>query len=411
MKVLIYMSGGFDTHGPSNHLFEALIEDLLKRGVLVELIQSKLDGNSDTIPDSFKNHFNFNSISVIKSNPRKNRFIKRYISLMIYAIRTRKYLRMKAEVDVVFVQSCPTAPFQVSFAKKLTKGKVIYNIQDMFPGSSIAAGVMKNKFMQDFFYMFQKIAYKNADFITVISEDMKNKVIKQGISSDKIGTISNWYDDLSISPIKWEDNLFVKKYNFDSDYFYVQYAGTMGYVFDYEMVLSVAERLQDYEKIKFHMIGNGSQLDAFKRETIKKNINNIEFFPLEPQSMVSHVYNSCSVCLIPLKKGVIGNSVPSKSALLMACKKVIINSVDLDSEYYRMFNDNKIGISVSNDNPTAVAESILHLFDNKKLLNNYENNAYMFGKRMYSRSNNTIKYIDLFYKLSDSIEEEIQENV
>lgn len=39
----------------------------------------------------------------------------------------------------------------------------------------------------------------------------------------------------------------------------------------------------------------------------------------------------------PLKEGVIGNSVPSKAALLMACRRVIINSVDIGSDYSDMF--------------------------------------------------------------------------
>ena len=60
MKVLIYMGGGFDTYGPSRHLYHALIEDLLREGHTVHLIENHSTGNDpDAPPDlvSFQNNF------------------------------------------------------------------------------------------------------------------------------------------------------------------------------------------------------------------------------------------------------------------------------------------------------------------------------------------------------------------
>ena len=117
--------------------------------------------------------------------------------------------------------------------------------------------------------------------------------------------------------------------------------------------------------------------------------------------MVSDVYSACSVCIIPLKKGIIGNSVPSKAGLLMACRRPIINSVDEDSDYYRMFDDNKIGISISNDNPEEVANAIIELYDNREKYESFANNGYEFGSKYYARSTNTIKFIELFRSIAN----------
>ena len=144
------------------------------------------------------------------------------------------------------------------------------------------------------------------------------------------------------------------------------------------------------------MIGQGSQKDAFIKEKEMRGLDNIVFYPLEPQDMVSDVYSTCSICLIPLKRGIIGNSVPSKAGLLMACNRAIVNSVDEDSDYYRMFNENKMGISASNDNPKAVAEAILEMYNSKDKRELYAKNGQSFGKKYYSRSANTKKFIELF---------------
>ena len=84
---------------------------------------------------------------------------------------------------------------------------------------------------------------------------------------------------------------------------------------------------------------------------------------------------ACSVCLIPLPRGVIGNSVPSKAGLLMACRRVIVNSVDEDSDYYQMFEREQVGMSGSNMDPEAVATAILKMRDNPALREQYAENA------------------------------------
>jgi len=398
------MTGGFDTHGPSNHLLCALMEDVLKRNISIHLIESHTTGQNADVPDVLKNFENF-SFSVVNSTAvKKTAFVKRYLTYVKYAFKCIKHLKRQKDIYVVFVQSCPTAPFQVALTKLFVKKPIVYNIQDMFPGSAIVSGVMKRKWTQWLFSRFHKIAYSNANYISVISDDMKQRVIEQGVPEEKIVTIVDWYDDRSVHEVKWSKNRFVKKYNLSIEKFYVQYAGTMGFVFDYKMVLNVAERLKSYKDIEFHMIGQGSQKNAFIREKEERKLENIVFFPLEPQSMVSDVYSACSICFIPLKRGIIGNSVPSKVGLLMACNRTIVNSVDEDSNYYRMFHQNNMGISASNYNIDAVTNAILTLYKDKDKRNIFARNSQEFGKNHYARSINTKKYIELFSNVSNKTE-------
>lgn len=395
MKVLIYMGGGFDTYGPSRHLYHALIEDLLLQGHTVHLIENHSTGDDPDAPDDLLAFKNFSYEAVSSSPVEKRAFVKRYLTGVKYCFDCVPAFKKQRDFDVMMVQSCPWAPFAVSLAKKYVNVPTVWNIQDMFPGASIANGVMDKKWMQAFFFRFHKIAYRKADHISVISEDMKRKVIEQGVPADKITVIPDWYDDQSVKEIPWEDNLFVKKYNMRKDIFYVQYAGTMGFNFDYRMVVKVAELLKDQPDILFQMIGFGSQKEDFERAVKEKGLTNIVFLPLEPQEMVPHVYSACSVCLIPLPRGVIGNSVPSKAGLLMACRRVIVNSVDEDSDYYRMFEREQIGVSASNTDPEAVAAAILKMRDNPDLRERYAENAKKFSLGFYSRTVNTQKHIDL----------------
>ena len=405
MKLLYIASIDFFTKpNPSFHLMTSMLEDVMNAGINVEFIGCREEGLEQHVPEILQSRKEFSyKLIDIKKVP-KNKFVNRYISGVNYAYQVgREASKVIDSCDVVFIQSSPTVVHTIRQIKKRVKNqKIIYNVQDMFPGSSIASGVMPNKIMQKFFYSLQKIAYKKSDYIVGISEDMKTKLIEQKVPEEKIRVIVNWFDDTSVREVPWSENRFVKKYNMSPEKFYVQYAGTMGYVFDYMMVIKVAELLKDYPDVVFQMIGEGSQKQSFIEKAKEMELANIQFLPLEQQEMVSDVYSACSVCLIPLKKGIIGNSVPSKAGLLMACKRPIITSVDEWSDYFKMISQNA-GIAASNSSPKDVASAIIRMKNDKKFCEEAGIRGYEYGHISYSRTENMKKYISLFEECASQI--------
>jgi colanic acid biosynthesis glycosyl transferase WcaI len=403
MNILYFASVDFYAKpNPSFHLMASMITDLLDAGIGVNFVGCSLSGIENHIPEEIASRDGFKYRLIDIPNTPKSSFVKRYLDGITYARKARKHLKaFVSQSDIVFAQSSPTALFNISEIRRLvSKQKIIYNVQDMFPGSSIASGVMPQKWMQRVFYGLQKIAYNKSDIIVAISDDMKTRLIEQDVPDEKIKVIVNWFDDTTVHEVPWEQNRFVAKYNLSPDVFYVQYAGTMGYVFDYKMVLDVAEMLKTEKDIVIQMIGEGSQKQAFIEEANNRNLDNIVFLPLEKQEMVSDVYSACSVCLIPLKEGIIGNSVPSKAGLLMACKRPIVTTADADSSYNEMVNANGIGYAFSTKEPDKVAEAIKHLRDHLEICRNMGVNGYEYGHKSYSRSENMKKYIQLFGEIA-----------
>ena len=402
MNILYFASTAFyEKPNPSFHLMYAMIGDLLNRGDSIYFVGPKIEEVDRQIPVEFETHPNFHYQVILKKSVNKKDFKMRYFRGIKYAIDASKYIKKYMRCcDMVFVQSSPTMLYNVCIARMHAQTqKIVMNVQDMFPGSSIASGIMPQKWMQFVFYQLQKIAYRKADVVVGISEDMRDKIIEQGVPLKKTEAILNWFDDKTVHRVDWENNRFVKKTNMDSCKFYVQYAGTMGYVFDYEMVVKVASILREHEDIEFQMIGMGSQKDAFTKAAQKHKLDNIKFLPLEPQEMVSDVYSACSVCYIPLKHGIIGNSVPSKAGLLMECHKPIITSADKGSKYLQEINDNQIGIGCSDDDAQGVANAILYLYENRDEAKKMGEKGYEYGHMLYSRTYNMNKYIRLFESL------------
>ena len=113
-------------------------------------------------------------------------------------------------------------------------------------------------------------------------------------------------------------------------------------------------------------------------------MKNVCFFPIQPIEEVRDVYSECDVELIPLSKGLIGVGVPSKAPLLMACKKVIINAVEANSDYYRLFQEKKIGISIPQGDSKMIAAEIIDLSKNHQRYEEISNRAYEYAKENYS---------------------------
>lgn len=393
----------FQKPNPSFHLMKAMIDDLLQDGHTVYYVGVAISDHDKHVPEDLLNDPEFHCSLVEMPPVPKNKFVNRYLEGIRYAFKAKKFIKEYVNhCNVIFIQSSATVLYNILVARNLAgkDKKIVWNVQDMFPGSSIASGVMKNRLQQVIFEGMQRIAYRKADIIVGISEDMKIKLIEQGVPESKVRVILNWFDDQTVSEVPRDQNRFIKKYDMKEDKFYVQYAGTMGYVFDYRMVLAVASRLTAYNDIVFHMIGEGSQKEVFVAEAKDRALHSIQFLPLEPQNMVSDVYSACDVCLIPLKHGVIGNSVPSKAGLLMACKRPIVTSADRGCYYAKEISDSGVGFACSDDDPDSVANHILDLYNNRQLGVEMGKKGYEYGHVRYARSTNMRDYIKLFKELA-----------
>lgn len=399
MKILFITAEGFDTPNPNNQMAETMIRSFCESGHSVHLIQSHRKGVNPDIPESLEKLSGFTCDTIVRKVVDKTNFIRRYLNDFHYAFQAKRYWKKVKDADVIYLQSNPTIIYPMIllriFKRKLP---IVYSIYDVFPGHAYDIGVINNKFVYNVLRIMQKPCYKMADAIVVLGEDMKTKVVEQGAKVENVFVVEAWYDITNMREIPKEQNRFLAKYEINTEKFCVQFAGTIGYVFNYKTVIELAKRLLPHKDIVIQIIGDGNVKNKFMNEAQELGLTNIEFYPLQPVELVPDVYSACDVCIIPLQKGVIGNGIPSKAPLLMACRKVIINSVE-DSYYARMFRDNNMGISVSIENYDALADTIVSLKNSPEKLAEMSHNSYKFGMENYASDKSIKKLIDIFEKV------------
>lgn len=397
MKILFITAEGFDTPNPNNQMAETMINGFLGSGNSVHLIQSHRKGINDDIPASLKNRIGLTCDTINRKVVDKTNFVRRYLNDFHYAFQAMKYWKKIKDADVIYLQSNPTIIFPMVLLR-LFKRKIpiVYSIYDVFPGHAYDIGVIGSKFVYNVFRVMQKPCYKMATAVIVLGEDMKDKVVEQGANPEHVFVVPAWYDVKHIREIPQQDNRFIKKYAIPCNKFYIQFAGTVGYVFNYHTVIELAERIKNEKDVEIQIIGDGNVKEKFQNEAAERNLSNITFYPLQPVELVPDVYSACNLCIIPLQKGVIGNGIPSKAPILMACKRVIVNSVEGDSQYAKMFAEHDMGIAVDIENTAGLADAILRLKDHPEEIGRMARNAYAFGNANYSSTLSIKKLLDIF---------------
>lgn len=402
MKILFITAEGFDTPNPNNQMAEVMINDFLSAGHQVHLVQSHRKGICPDLPASLEGKEGLTTDTITRKVIDKSNFLSRYIDDVKYHFRSLKYYKKVKDADVIYLQSNPTIYFPMLFIKLfLRRIPIIYSIYDVFPGHAYDIGVIRNKMLYNVFKWIQRPCYKWATAIAVLSEDMKDMVVKEGARVDDVYVVPAWFDVRTACEVPVEKNQFIKKYNIDKSKFIVQYAGSIGYVFNYKTIIELAKRLKGDKDIVLQMIGDGPAKEQFIAEAKENGLENIEFYPLQPIPIVPDVYSTGDVCIIPLKKGVIGNGTPSKAPILMACKRVILNCVESWSKYSKMFEGYNMGYAVDVYDYDGMAAAIHKIKDNPEDTRLKVENAYKYGQEHFSSTRSTAILMDVMAKYAN----------
>lgn len=269
-------------------------------------------------------------------------------------------LRAK-DIDIYYASSTPPINGLImALLKKFKKFKIVYSLQDIFPDSLVNTGMTKKgSLIWKIGAWVEKVTYKAADKIIVISNSMKENILEKGVPEEKIAVMSNWIDTDETKPVLKDENKLFEEFNIPKDKFIVVYAGNMGAAQGAGVILEVAEKLKDNNNIQFVIFGGGAGFSAAKKCVEEKNLNNVIIEGLLPQERVPEVYSLGDVAIITCKKGSGTSAMPSKTWSIMACNTPIIAAFDTESELAAVLKEANAGVAVEPENADALAKEIL----------------------------------------------------
>jgi len=206
----------------------------------------------------------------------------------------------------------------------------VYEIQDMWPETLLATGMISNQMILGLIGIFCKFVYRWASAITVISPGFKQNLICKGVEGEKISVLYNWaYEGDFILPER--NNDFARMIGLDG-FFNVMYAGNLGPAQGLENILDTAALLQDINDLQFVFIGGGIDHARIINEVRVRKINNIKFLPRVPIDSMPAYYALADVLMIHLKNDPLFEiTIPGKTQSYLLSGKPIIASVNGDT--------------------------------------------------------------------------------
>lgn len=320
MRVLMWMGGSFDRRTPSEHLLVAIVQALYAEGHTVHIVQKDTGGALPRLPKELVD-LGVTTDCVPCQLAAKNNFIARYLVELKYVWKCRGFIKKYSDYDAVFNQSSNVAGFMAFVVKHMMpNARLIYNVQDIFPENAAYIGSVRG-IVYKILSAEQRYAYRHADQIITISEDMRELLIEKGADPKKTEVVYNWSytDDL----YKYEDVFSEKIAEFlTPDKFNVVYAGNIGTMQNVDIVVAAAKLMQEEDDIHFHIFGDGVYKERLQHEA--EGLTNISFWPMQSSDFAPSIYAMADVNVIPLAPNIYRTALPSKTATCIACQKPII---------------------------------------------------------------------------------------
>lgn len=378
MNVCVWTGSSFERPYASYHLMEGLLNALLDAGHQVRLVQMRR--STGAMPDSLMGREGLHVIDIPWSEPEKTAFAKRYVRSIGYYRACEKEIRKIQGLDVVFLQSNIVAYFPVMFCRR--RGlPVVFNVQDIFPADALVTGMLKASHPAYIVSRWmQKTAYRKADRVVTISEDLKKTLVAEGRKD--VDVIYNWSYQNEPYHIEDADNHFLNTYGIRrSDGFRVVYAGNIGKMMDADTLIRTAALLKAYTEIKFYLIGSGSNLNVIRQRVQELKLENVLFFPPQPMEYAPDNYCMADVNINPVSKGVMFTCMPSKTNTCLLSLKPTVTAMDLDSDMAKKLSQVDLWTVVASGDAKAMADAILKQYQSGNW-NVHSQNAADFMRRL-----------------------------
>jgi colanic acid biosynthesis glycosyl transferase WcaI len=282
--------------------------------------------------------------------------IGRVVNYLSYALSILVYgLFFAKRPSVIYAYHPPlTVGISASIISRIRRLPFVYDIQDLWPDTLKATGMVGNRGVLRLVSSFCDFVYGSATAISVLSPGFKKRLVLNGVPEQKLSVIYNWCDEGAISGVKQGQDLpDCLKSGFS-----VLFAGNIGNAQGLEAVLeaaSILEKRQSRARIVF--LGDGIALDGLKAVAHKKQMANVHFLPKVSMAEVRSYLEAASALLIHLRGDELFEiTIPSKTQAYMAVGKPLLMAVNGDAADLVEWAD--CGICTQPENPDALADSI-----------------------------------------------------
>lgn len=258
--------------------------------------------------------------------------------------------------DVIFVYHPPlTVGIPAWLLSRMWRVPFVYQIQDMWPETLLATGMVVNSRLLHYVAQFANWIYKKAAVLLVISDGFRDNLVDKGVPEKKICVVSNWVDPTVYFPDS-QDDFYACELGLQGK-FTVMFAGNMGEAQALETVMQAALLLRDKPQIQFVFVGDGIALERLQALKKQEGLDNVLFLGRFRPDEMPKLYAQADVLLIHLKDDPLFRiTIPHKTFAYMASGKPVLAAVAGDAG--AVIEEAQAGYACPPQDATALAETV-----------------------------------------------------
>ena len=281
--------------------------------------------------------------------------LRRVLNYASFAVTSLLYgLRAAGRADVIYAYHPPLTVGVVAAILKIVRRRpVVYDIQDMWPDTLAATGMISSPRVLGTVAAVCRWVYCAADRIVVLSPGFKQMLEQRGVPSAKLEVIYNWADEESLAaPRGGLPAAFP-----GPDRFRIVFAGNMGKAQRLETVLEAAALLQARgSRVSFVLVGGGVEVASLKDRALELALSNVVFVPPVPMTEIGGFLAAADALLVHLRKDPLFEiTIPSKIQAYMAMGRPLLLALQGDGA--DLVRRSGGGVLAEPESPQSIAEA------------------------------------------------------
>lgn len=235
------------------------------------------------------------------------------------------------------------------------KCKTYLIIRDIFPEWAFNLGLIRNKFVFDFFKFFANLQYKQANIIGVQSKgDLAyfNEIGNENFK--KIEVLDNWLQEPSNCSYDLPSHFLKKKI--------LVYSGNVGIAQDLDILLDIALNCSE-KNIIFLIIGRGSNFSTLQSKAKIIGINNIYFINELDYKYMYSIHSQCHIGLVFLNLKHKTHNIPGKLISYLKAGLPVFCICNKGSDLENLIQSRNLGVVFSSHNIPELCGGIDSLLD------------------------------------------------
>ncbi len=286
------------------------------------------------------------------------RLVLNFLSFMIFSCIFGP-LRIRKKFDYIFVYG--VSPVFVAIPgivfKFLTGAKLFFWVNDLWPETLQATGIIRNQFLLLPVKYFVKVIYFFCDKILITSKGFEQKIISMGVLKNKIVYWPQWVEPLFLNIIKQ------KRPSDFPDGTVILFAGNIGTSQGVETILNAALQTKEYESLKWVFIGDGLKRDWLLKKVQELHLDKTVFWlgKKDLNEMPSY-YSHADILLVSLRaEPLFKLTLPGKVQSCLASSKPILGSIN--GEGADVILESNAGVVAPADSASELASKAIYLLN------------------------------------------------